>query len=291
MPQDRSDRRLTFGFLCVSPFLVFIVVCVRALRIPGVYQGIAAVLVTAMTVAAWTLGARAIGADTKERQWLALSGGLLVVPWSVLALVFPGLGVPQQATEAENQLRYLALLLAGILMTGGFVTLTETLREAGERFYSALGFTAVMLAGPLFLVWNLFKLTVFPIAMRQVTSSGQMSGWPATLQSAGQYLLVVQAVLTYVATAAFAAALGELGWLGRTSSRVFAGVSLFVILCQGVTVAVLTRTPGDPTAVTNHWYAIPGMVGAVPALPLIMPFLFGVVLLRRAGIATADAAA
>ena len=211
MPQDRSDRRLTFGFLCVSPFLVFIVVCVRALRIPGVYQGIAAVLVTAMTVAAWTLGARAIGADTKERQWLALSGGLLVVPWSVLALVFPGLGVPQQATEAENQLRYLALLLAGILMTGGFVTLTETLREAGERFYSALGFTAVMLAGPRFLVWNLFKLTVFPIAMRQVTSSGQMSGWPATLQSAGQYMLVVQAVLTYVATAAFAAALGELG--------------------------------------------------------------------------------
>jgi hypothetical protein len=104
-------------------------------------------------------------------------------------------------------------------------------------------------------------------------------------------MLVVQAVLTYVATAAFAAALGELGWLGRTSSRVFVGVSLFVILCQGVTVAVLTRTPGDPTAVVTHWYAIPGMAGAVPALPLIMPFLFGVVLLRRAGIATADAAA
>lgn len=32
-----------------------------------------------------------------------------------------------------------------------------------------------------------------------------------------------------------------------------------------------------------HWYTIPAFVAGIPAVPWIMPCLFGVVLLRRAG--------
>lgn len=39
----------------------------------------------------------------------------------------------------------------------------------------------------------------------------------------------------------------------------------------------------DPRALSTPWYTNPGFVVGIPAVPFIMPFLFGVVLLRRAG--------
>jgi hypothetical protein len=39
------------------------------------------------------------------------------------------------------------------------------------------------------------------------------------------------------------------------------------------------------------WYTIPGFIFAIPAIPWIMPCLFGVVLLRRAGNGNVDAVA
>jgi len=39
----------------------------------------------------------------------------------------------------------------------------------------------------------------------------------------------------------------------------------------------------DPRALSTPWYTSPGFIVGSPALPFIMPFLFGVVLLRRAG--------
>ena len=39
----------------------------------------------------------------------------------------------------------------------------------------------------------------------------------------------------------------------------------------------------DPAEVFKHWYAIPGFVVGIPAVPWIMSCLFGVVLLRRVG--------
>ena len=37
------------------------------------------------------------------------------------------------------------------------------------------------------------------------------------------------------------------------------------------------------TAVSTPWYTSPGFIAGIPAVPWIMPFLLGVVLLRRAG--------
>ena len=38
----------------------------------------------------------------------------------------------------------------------------------------------------------------------------------------------------------------------------------------------------DPRSLSTPWYTSPGFVVGIPAVPFIMPFLFGVVLLRRA---------
>jgi hypothetical protein len=39
----------------------------------------------------------------------------------------------------------------------------------------------------------------------------------------------------------------------------------------------------DPISVLAHWHTIPGFVAGIPAVPWIMPCLFGIVLLGRAG--------
>src|SRR5437899_3308575 len=156
MLADHSKQRISYVFLCAAPFLVIAAGAVRELRIPGVYHVIGGVLFAAICIAAWTLGARAIRADVQSRRQLAFAGALLVAPFTIVALMWVGLGPPWVATAAENQMRYLVLIVMAIAVTIGFVALREALSEAGERFYSTLGFAAIILAGPLYLVWNTF---------------------------------------------------------------------------------------------------------------------------------------
>jgi len=279
---ERS-RRLSQIYLSSIPFLIFFVlIWFHALRTPVVYPAVVGLLVTANTVAAWKLGARAFGSESEERRGLALAGILLLAPWAVITFLV-GMRTPWQATEAENQIRYAVLLIAGILVAGGFVVLKEKLMGADERFYSTLGFAAIMLASPLAIIWNTFALTARPIAFHQQASSGQIPDWAVPLQSLFRFVLADEVVLTYLATAAFSVALARTGWLGRKTSRVFAGISLFAVLCLAITTAVFIRSPLDPEAFVKSKIANAGFVFAIPALRLIIPYLIGVNLLRRAG--------
>jgi hypothetical protein len=268
-------RRVSYVFLCVVPFLSFVVVGVRAFRVPGVYQAVGFAYFAAIAIAAWTLSAGAIRADVQGRRLLGLAGTLLVTPFALVALLWVGLGGPWQATAAENQMRYLVLIVMASAIAGGFVVLREALSEAGERFYATLGFAAIMLSGPLYLIWNAFAFGVF-FAKEH---AGEV---PQALHSLGDtfdLLLFVAAFLTYFATAAFAASLGRVQLLGRRATRVFiivSSVALLFLVIRGL------HYP-DPRALSAPWYTSPGFIVGIPAVPFIMPFLFGVVLLRRAG--------
>src|SRR6266436_2624023 len=154
-------RRVSYVFLCIFPFLSFVIFGVRAFRIPGVYQAVGVAYFAAIAIAAWTLGARAIRAETQDRRLLGLAGTLLVTPFALVALLWVGLGGPWQATPAENQMRYLVLIVMATAVAVGFVVLREALSETGERFYATLGFAAIMLSGPLYLIWNIFAFGVF----------------------------------------------------------------------------------------------------------------------------------
>src|SRR6184192_3378518 len=154
-------RRVSYVFLCIVPFLSFVVVGVRAFRVLGVYQVVGVAYFAAIAIATWTLGARAIRADAQDRRLLGLAGTLLVTSFALVALLWVGLGPPWQATAAENQMRYLVLIFMATAIAGGFVVLREALSEAGERLHSTLGFAAIMLSGPLYLIWNTFAFGVF----------------------------------------------------------------------------------------------------------------------------------
>jgi hypothetical protein len=270
-----SVRRVSYVFLCIVPFLSFVVVGVRSFRVPGVYQAVGAAYFAAIAIAAWTLSAGAIKADVQGRRLLGLAGTLLVTPFALVALLWVGLGGPWQATAAENQMRYLVLIVIATAVAGGFVVLREALSEAGERFYATVGFAAIMLSGPLYLIWNIFAFAAF----LGKEHTGEMPPVIVSLGDMLDLLLFVAGFLTYLATAAFAASLGRVQLLGRRATRVFiivSSVALLFLMIRGV------QYP-NAKALSAPWYTSPGFVVGIPAVPFIMPFLFGVVLLRRAG--------
>ena len=275
MPFDRFARRLSYLFLCATPFLVIGVAAVRALRIPGVYQGVGAVLFVAIASAAWTLGARAIRADAQSRRQLSIAGALLIAPFAFVALLWVGLGPPWVATAAENRMRYLVLTAMAIAIAGGFVMLREALSEAGERTYSTLGFAATMLAGPLYLVWLTFAIGAYVAKVRD----GQVPPSIVSLNDVLDILLFFAGAMTYLATAAFAASLGRARWLGRGATSRIRDRELRRVAVprdRSLHFRIQGRSPSRGTPV-------PGFVAGIPAVPFIMPFLLGVVLLRRAG--------
>src|SRR5438477_401511 len=247
-------RRLSYVFLCIVPFVGF-------------------TYFAAIAMAAWTLSAGAIRAAVQGRRLLGLAGTLLITPFALVALLWVGLGGPWQANPAENQMRYLVLIVMATAIASGFVVLREALSQEGERFYATLGFAAIMLSGPLYLIWNTFAFGVF-FAKEH---AGEV---PQALHSLGDtfdLLLFIAGFLTYLATVAFAASLGRVQWLGRRATRAFMivnGVALLFLVIRGV------QYP-DPRA--TPWYTSPGFIVGIPPVPFIMPFLFGVVLLRRAG--------
>ena len=270
---DYSPRRLSYVFLCLVPVLAIGFAGVRALRIPGVYTIIGAALFLPTAMAVWTLGARAVRSGTEANQRLAFAGGFLIVPFALVALFWVGLGPPWVATPPENVMRYLVLLVSSIAVTIGFVVLKEALGEAGERSYSTLGFAAAMLAGCAYLLWMCFLIGECVANVRD----GKVPPTIAALSDVLEILLDVACLLTYLATTAFAASFGRARWIGRGATRAYVALNLIALLCLVVR-GVSFQNPVAATA----WYTQPGFVVGIPAIPFIMPFLLGVVLLWRA---------
>ena len=241
----------------------------------GIYQTVGAMLFAAIVIAASILGARAFRAGAEGKQRLALAGGLRLTPFALVALLGVGLGPPWDASPRENVMRYLVLLISSVAVSSGFVVLREVLSEAGERQYSTLGFAAAMLAGAAYLIWMSLLLGAYIVKVRD----GQVPPAINSLIDAFDVLLDVACLLTYLATAAFAASMGRSGWLRRGATRAYVAASLIALLF----LVMRGMSFPDPAALSTPWYTQPGFVAGIPAVPFIMPFLLGVVLLRRAG--------
>jgi len=273
MPTSNSKQRISYVFLCATPFVAFGAAAARPLRIPGVYHAIGVVLFASISIAAWTLGARAIRADGKSRRQLALAGSLLVAPFVLIALLWVGIGPPWVATAAENQMRYLVLIGMAMATVGGFVVFKDAASEAGERLCSSLGFAAVILAGPIYVIWDAFVFGAYFVKGH----GGEIPPAMVSLNPFQDLLLSLAGALIYFATAAFAASLTRAQWLARKASRAYLVVSFIALFL------IVIKVAQHPDPATPPWYAVPGLILGVPALPLIMPCLLGVVLLKRAG--------
>lgn len=197
------------------------------------------------------------------------------MPFALVSLLWVGIATPWDATPIENRMRYLVLLADSIAVTSGFIVLHAALSDAGERIYATLGFVAAVLAGAAYLIWTTFQVGAYA----EVVRTGARPAWVVSLNDVLDTLLFVACVLSYTATAAFAASLAKASWLRRGVARIYVVVSVvavLLLLARGLSFP-------DPTGGSTPWYARPGFIVGIPAVPWIMPFLLGVVLLRRAG--------
>lgn len=266
------SRRFCYWFL-IAIFIVAIVLdAIRPLRVSPLYQVIGVIQLAAVVWAAWTLGARAITASAREPRLLALAGIFLVTPFALMALLWPGLGPPWVATPPENQMRYLVLAAMTISIVVGFVVFREALGEADKN---SVGFAAILLAGPLYLTFNAFGFGVATAKLH----GGETPPAFRDLNSVIDLILFLAGALTYIAAAAFAVSLGQARWIGRGAARAFTIISLVALLL----LVIRGLHFPDPKALSTPWYTNLGFIVGIPAVPFIIPFLFGVVLLRRAG--------
>lgn len=272
---NAATGRFVFASLCAAPFVAATLAAIRPLRIPGLHLAIGVVLFAAIAAVAWLAGGRALCGDAPERRTSALAGILLTVPFALVALFWVGLGTPWEATVAENYMRYFVLLSMSVAVTAGLVTFAETLRRSGERAYSTLGAALALLAGAGYLVWLAFQIGLYAAKLR----TGIVDPALAAMSPVFDILLFAAGLLTYLATAAFAIASGRERFLGRLASRTYLTVSLVLALFLVLRGAAFV-TPGELSA---PWYASPGFVAGIPAIPWLMPALLGAVLLRRAG--------
>jgi len=248
---------------------------IRPLRVSPLYQIIGVIQFAAMAVAAWVLGAGAITSAVREQRLLALAGICLTAPFALLALLWVGLGPPWVATPPENQMRYLVLAAMSIAIIVGFMVLREALGEADTRFRSSIGFATILLAGPLYLVFDAFGFGVATAKLH----GGQTPSAFRDLNEMITTILFLAGALTYIGAAGFAVCLGQARWIRRGAARAFTIVNLVALLL----LVIRGLHFPDPKALSTPWYTNPGFIVGIPAVPFIIPFLFGVVLLRRAG--------
>jgi hypothetical protein len=270
----QSVRRISYFFLCVLPFVDVVIASARPLRGTAAHQALGVVLFTAVMVAAWSVGARVIGLKVAGPRTLALAGVLFILPWAIISLLWVGIGAPFQATLPENYMRFLVLVSNSILVTSAFVVLKEALYEVGERFYSTIGFAVNLTAGAAYLVCLNMSLAQVAVAM-----GGDKTPPPAMLETLYGALEFFACLMTYVTTGVFAVALGQARLLGRGPTRAYliaCGILVLLLVLRGI------QYP-EVSANTAPWYTRPGLIAGIPAIPWVMPCLFGAVLLRRAG--------
>ena len=268
--------RPSYLILCAGLVLACVLFGVRVEYTVATRCALAAVQLIVVSIAAWRVGLHAIAAQADARRMLAAAAGLLIAPFALFALL-AGIGPPGVQTDAENELRYLVLLIGAMATAGGFVILRELLGDAGERFYSALAFCAILFAGPMYVMFLCTQILVYH-TMGGLTNGHLPAGFAPVEQLSGVFLFF-GSLLTYVATAVLGASLARARWLGRRAAAFFVVLSLVALAC------LVARGPEFPdrAAALTRWYTTVGFVVGIPAVPWMIPAVFGVMLLRRVG--------
>ena len=269
---NQSVRRTGFVFLCALPFIDLAVGSARPLRSAGLSSVLGVILFTAVIVSAWLAGPGRVELKEAGRSTQTLAGILLILPWAIISLLWVGIGPPFQATLPENYMRFLVLVWNSILITIGFVVLKEVLNEAGERLCSSVGLATALTAGAAYLVCLNLSLAQVALALH-----GDKTPPPAILGNYYSAIEFVACVMTYATTAVFATGMGRVRLLGRGAVTAYVTVGAILVSL------IILRGLAFPeiSANTAPWYTRPGVIAGVPAIPWVMPYLLGVVLLRR----------
>ena len=273
MLRMRVARRVSLLFLYVIPFLVLPLFVYRPGRLAP-YVLACATQYLLMAVAVWILAGDAVENSAKP----FLLPGVFFVATEASAELAAYMGPPPWppdatwvATLADQHTRFVALLVAGLLGWASFNLLTSRLAEAGERTFAVLGRAATAVSTPLFILFTISALVVYGNRASLVAASGAVPEWWQPLAALSLVWLAVYAALTHLAAALYAMALARVGLLGSF------GRAFFVILGTMGAIGALISISAQNKAIKEAFYPF-----MIPAVPLLLPYLIGVGLLRRA---------
>ena len=277
MNQNLLMRRIGLIYLSLVPLWAFILAMAVGHISYKIYLPVWIINVGIMVIAAWILGLHVIRKHDAKKSQLAMGAFFLIVPYLLISMFF-GLGPPPEtangwaATATEQQIRFIMLIVAGLFVLFGFAILREKLKITGGSFYSAIGFTAMTVAIPLFVVNMIFWSAYLPELFKIMTASGLEKGpeWFHPIREEFNLLTIVEVAITYFAVAAFAASFRAAGWFSKISSLIYIVINLVAFF--------ITVLP-----FSNQLLPIPFFIVTIPAIPFLMPYFMGINLLRRVG--------
>jgi len=233
-----------------------------------------------MVMAIWQLGASALRTGERPARLLAGAGALLFLPVCLLSILF-GMGAPPDTmrewidTAIEQKVRFDILLADGILVALGLSIIRLLTTEKGEKVYSQLGYTAIIIAIPLFFIntsfWHSYALEVFKLKVADPAKKPLNWYGPAVQQI--WIITIGQLLLTYFAIAMFAAAL--------IRTRVFRkGPASVYIVFSVIAILSILLFPIYPNA--TIFSGFPYYPFMIPAIPIMLCYYMGVNLVRKA---------
>lgn len=278
MERTSTLRRVSQMFLWVAPFISPILMLPYRAGGLKLYALCATALFLLMAGAVYVLVAHSVRTPTTNRRDALLPGVLLVASLGLVAVTVttgppPTSAAQWIATQSEQHLRYVGLIVAGLLAWLGFGALTATLQVLGERTFSVLARSVTTISMVLFTLFTLGALTIYDLVMQQ-RNSGNTPTWSSPLLILMRSWDSLYAVLTYLAASLYATALARVGLIGKLGATVF--VALGVI--ASIFAVIATVTPNQSGTSTHGLFVL-----QIPAVPLILPYFIGVNLIRRAG--------
>ncbi len=279
MEKKLLKRNVSQIYLTLVPFLAAIFGLAVGYISYKIYLPIWIINFCLMVITAWALGAHVIKTKDVEKKRHVVCASFLIIPWLLISMFF-GLGAPPfgnptewVATATEQQVRYFFLLISGVFIAFGFAVLREKLKTTSGNFYSLLGFTAIMIAIPMFFIDITFWGFYFSELYKNMAASSleKMPEWSLPILNLFSFIHMVVVALIYMGTAAFAASLKTVKWFKPTASNIYILISLL-----GLILNVLPPSSPEPFATASY-------IVSIPAIPFIMPYLIGINLLRQAG--------
>jgi len=274
---QRQERLRSVSNLLLSVSLLVIVPLAgaRPLRVPGVHQVVGLLVFSGLLFCAWALS-RPSSAPISDTSLLArVAGSLFLAPFALVALLWVGLGTPWDSSTIENRMRYAVLVVASVAVTTAFVVAKEALSRPSNTLLPSLALAAGTLSGAGYLVWSSFYLGAFASQV----SSGSLPAEIPPIMNILDVLLFVSSALAYCATAALAYSLRKVDWLRAGPARAFtllSAVAFAFLMLRGLSFPSPDQSP-------LPWFTRPGFIVGIPAVPWVMPYLLGIVLLRQAG--------
>ncbi|MDO6429398.1 hypothetical protein Q4E93_02280 [Flavitalea sp. BT771] len=272
----------TFGYiyLCCIPVLTFIFAFALGHITYKLYIPIWLLNFCIMVWAVWALGSKAFRAVEKERRYLAYGSCLLILTICLLSILF-GMGAPPGTiqewvdTATEQKARFDILLADGILVALGLSLIKLVLQEKGEKLYTQLGYTAIVIAIPLFFIntsfWHSFALQAFKIKIANGIGSKPQE-WYAPAAQQIWIITIGQVLLTYFSVAMFASSLRQT----KIFRRVPAGIYITFSIVAIVSILLFPLYPG-----ASAFSGFPYYPFMIPAVPIMLCYYVGVNLLRN----------